>query len=65
MQNQICRATFSVQAICHYIHGEKIMKKLLDLLNELLSDYSKEEQDELLVALFETVQQGGESGADD
>lgn len=41
------------------------MKKLLDLLNELLSDYSKEEQDELLVALFEAVQQGGESGADD
>lgn len=41
------------------------MKKLLDLLNELLSDYSKEEQDELLGTLFETVQQGGESGADD
>lgn len=41
------------------------MKKLLDLLNELLSDYSKEEQDELLVALFETVQQGGECGTND
>ena len=41
------------------------MKKLLDLLNELLSDYSKDEQDELLVALFEAVQQSGESGADD
>lgn len=41
------------------------MKKLLDLLNELLADYSKEEQDQLLVALFETIQKGGECGADD
>lgn len=41
------------------------MKKLLDLLNEMLSDYSKEEQDQLLVTLFETVQQSGESGAND
>ncbi len=41
------------------------MKKLLDLLNELLSDYSKEEQDELLVALFERIQKGGECCADD
>ena len=40
------------------------MKKLLDLLNELLADYSKEEQDKLLVALFERIQKGGESGAD-
>lgn len=41
------------------------MKKLLDLLNELLADHSKEEQDALLVALFERIQQSGESGADD
>lgn len=41
------------------------MKELLELLNELLADYSKEEQDELLVALFEAVQQSGECGADD
>lgn len=41
------------------------MKKLLDLLNELLSDYSKEEQDKLLVALFERIQKGGEGCAND
>lgn len=41
------------------------MKKLLDLLNELLSDYSKEEQDELLIALFERIQKGGEGRAKD
>ena len=41
------------------------MKKLLDLLNEMLADYSKDEQDELLVALFETIQQSGECGTND
>lgn len=41
------------------------MKKLLELLNELLADYSKEEQDQLLVALFERIQKGGEGRAND
>lgn len=40
------------------------MNKLLALLNEMLSTYTVAEQNELLIALFEALQQRRESGAD-
>lgn len=41
------------------------MKKLLDLLNEMLHGYSREEQSKLLIAFFKVFQKNRECVSDD